>query len=51
MRGGGKSIRIDSRCTEAYGPHEVMLHKEEINTYTKTKTWRAKFIWVERNSK
>ena len=35
-RGGGKSIRIDSRYTEAYGPHEVMLNIDGINTYTKT---------------
>ena len=24
-RGSSKSVRIDNRCTEAYGPHEVML--------------------------
>ena len=35
-RGGDKSIRIDSRYTEAYGPHEVMLNIDGINTYTKT---------------
>ena len=36
MRGGGKSIRIDSRYTEAYGPQEVMLNIDGINNYTKT---------------
>ena len=35
-RGGGKSIRIDNRYTEAYGPHEVMLDIDGINIYTKT---------------
>ena len=35
-RGGGKSIRIDSRYTEAYGPHEVKLKIDGINLYTKT---------------
>ena len=35
-RGGGKSIRIDIRYTEAYGPHEVMLNIDGINIYTKT---------------
>ena len=35
-RGGGKSIRIDSRYIEAYGPHEVMLKIDGINIYTKT---------------
>ena len=35
-RGGGKSIRIDSRYTKAYGPHEVMLNIDGINIYTKT---------------
>ena len=25
-RGGSKSVRIDNRNTEAYGPHEVMLN-------------------------
>ena len=34
-RGGGKSIRIDSRYTETYGPHEVMLNIDGINIYTK----------------
>ena len=37
-RGGGKSIRIDNRYTEAYGPHEVILHIDGINIYTKTIT-------------
>ena len=52
--GAGKSIRIDSRYTELYGPHEVMLRVEGINIYTKTKITGdldAKFSWVERNSK
>ena len=35
-RGGGKSIRIDNRYTEAYDPHEVMLNIDGINVYTKT---------------
>ena len=35
-RGGGKSIRIDNRYTEVYGPHEVMLNIDGINIYTKT---------------
>ena len=35
-RGGGKSIRIDNRYTEAYGPHENMLNIDGINIYTKT---------------
>ena len=26
MRGGSKSVRIDNRYMEAYGPHEVMLN-------------------------
>ena len=38
-RGAGKSIRIDSRYTEAYGPHEVMLKIGGINIYTKTITF------------
>ena len=36
MRGGSKSVRVDSRYTEAYGPHEVMLNIDGINIYTKT---------------
>ena len=36
MRGGSKSVRFDSRYTEAYGPHEVMLNIDGINIYTKT---------------
>ena len=36
MRGGGESIRIDSRYTETCGPHEVMLNLDRINIYTKT---------------
>ena len=35
-RGGGKSICIDNRYTEAYDPHEVMLNIDGINVYTKT---------------
>ena len=35
-RGGSKSIRIDNRYTEAYGPHEVILNIDGINIYTKT---------------
>ena len=35
-RGGSKSVRIENRYTEAYGPHEVMLHIDGINIYTKT---------------
>ena len=34
--GGGKSIRIDNRYTEAYGPHDVMLIIDGKNIYTKT---------------
>ena len=35
-RGGSKSVRVDNRYTEAYGPHEVMLNIAGINIYTKT---------------
>ena len=35
-RGGSKSVRIDNRYREAYGPHEVMLNIDGINIYTKT---------------
>ena len=35
-RGGSKSVRVENRYTEAYGPHEVMLNIDEINIYTKT---------------
>ena len=35
-RGGSKSVRVDNRYTEAYGPHEVMLNVDGINIYTKT---------------
>ena len=35
-RGGNKSVRIENRYTEAYGPHEVMLNIDGINIYTKT---------------
>ena len=30
-RGGSKSVRVDNRYTEAYGPHEVMLNIDGIN--------------------
>ena len=33
---GGKSIRVDSRYTDANGPHEVMLNIEGTVIYTKT---------------
>ena len=35
-RGGSKSVRIDNRYTEAYGPHEVMLNIHGKSVYTKT---------------
>ena len=35
-RGGSRSVRVDNRYTEAYGPHEVMLNIDGINNYTKT---------------
>ena len=35
-RGGSKSVRVDNRYTEAYGPHEVMLNIDGINIYMKT---------------
>ena len=35
-RGSSKSIRVDNRYTEAYGPHERMLNIDGINIYTKT---------------
>ena len=35
-RGDSKSVRVDNRYTEAYGPHEVMLNIDGINIYTKT---------------
>ena len=35
-RCGAKSKRVDSRYTEAYGPHDVMLNIDGINIYTKT---------------
>ena len=35
-KGGSKSVRVDNRYTEAYGPHEVMLNIDGINIYTKT---------------
>ena len=33
-RGSSKSVRVDNRYTEAYGPHEVMLNIDGINTKT-----------------
>ena len=35
-RGGSKSVRVDNRYAEAYGPREVMLNIDGINIYTKT---------------
>ena len=35
-RGGSKSVRVENRYTEAYGPHEVMINIDGINIYTKT---------------
>ena len=35
-RGGSKSVRIDNRYTEAYGPDQVMLNIDGMNIYTKT---------------
>ena len=35
-RGGSKSIRIDSRYTEAFSPREIMLNIDGINIYPKT---------------
>ena len=35
-RVGSKSVRVENRYTEAYGPHEVMLNIDGINIYTKT---------------
>ena len=35
-RGGSKSVRVDNRYPEAYGPHEVMLNIDGIKIYTKT---------------
>ena len=35
-RGGSKSVRVENRYTEAYGPHEVNLNIDGINIYTKT---------------
>ena len=35
-RGGSKSVRVQNRYTEAYGPHEVILNIDGINIYTKT---------------
>ena len=35
-RSSSKSVRVDNRYTEGYGPHEVMLNIDGINIYTKT---------------
>ena len=35
-RGGSKSVHVENRYTEAYGPHGVMLNIDGINIYTKT---------------
>ena len=35
-RGGSKSVHVENRYTEAYGPHEVMLNIDGINIYTMT---------------
>ena len=35
-RGSSKSVRVDNRYTEAYGPLEVMLNIDGMNIYTKT---------------
>ena len=35
-RGGSKSVRVENRYSEAYGPHEVMLNIDGINIYTRT---------------
>ena len=35
-RGNSKSVRVDNRYTEAYGPNEVMLNIDGISFYTKT---------------
>ena len=35
-RSGSKSVRVENRYTEAYGPHEVMLNIDGIKIYTKT---------------
>ena len=45
-RGGSKSVRVENRYTEAYGPHEVMLNIDKINIYTKTDENLAGEIYV-----
>ena len=35
-RSSSKSVRVDNRYTEAYGPHVVILNIDGINIYTKT---------------
>ena len=34
-RGGNKSVRVENRHTEGYGPHEVMLNIDGIKTSTR----------------
>ena len=45
-RGGSKSVRVENRYTEAYGPHEVMLNIDGIPIYTKTDEDLAGQIYV-----
>ena len=35
-RSGSKSVRVQNRYTEAYGPHDLMLTIDGINIYTNT---------------
>ena len=35
-RGSSKSVRVENRYMEAYGPHEALLNIDGINIYTKT---------------
>ena len=35
-RGVSKSVRVENRYTEAYGPHEVLLTIDGVNIHTKT---------------
>ena len=52
-RGGSKSVRVENRYTEAYGPHEVMLNIDRINIYTKTMITcdedLARQMWAKKN--
>ena len=38
--GGSKTVHINNRYTEAYGPHDVMLTIDGMNIYTKTMVTR-----------